>query len=66
MNWISVKDKLPELGESVLLIDAYESQYVGWLHEFTTSSSIHWQYSYCCGCAATSVTHWMPLPEPPK
>lgn len=56
MNWISVKDKLPKNFDDVLAI--YESGRMdvtcrhsdGWLMER------HWG----------PVTHWMPLPEPPK
>ena len=58
-NWISVRDRLPEEGQSVLI------HYVdGWMpvaHLFNGK----W---YASGGETSwlSVTHWMPLPEPPK
>lgn len=56
MNWINVKDKLPEIQKWVLiilesgdmLISFYENN--GWVFD-------HEPYS--------EVTHWMPLPEKP-
>ena len=62
-EWISVKDRLPEPWKQVLIYSRhnfYESAvYIGvpgkwratWNHEMLD---------------ADSVTHWMPLPEPPK
>ena len=63
-NWISVKDRLPPYGERVLVVnEAYKAE---------------WGYiRYNCGVTARDphldftfwghkVTHWQPLPEPPK
>lgn len=66
MEWISVKDRLPEhddyclvcLGRHIVRIGVYKYG--------------HWHY--CVGIYMTEpelrpgmyVTHWMPLPEPPK
>lgn len=54
-GWISVKDKTPEDGVEVLVWDdggfAYIDTWVG--HT--------WKYGGDLG-----VTHWMPMPEPPK
>jgi len=59
-NWISVKERLPENRERVLifgkdksdneciLIDSYSNDY--WITE---------------GMYDIKITHWMPLPEPP-
>lgn len=53
-KWISVKDRLPESDQKVL---AYTSEGKGTFEEFRL----------CCGWAIKgAITHWMPLPEPPK
>lgn len=63
IGWISVKDRLPEVGVSVLALDRY--------------GNIHNRYMYRCGdggaewtaehlVSRKDITHWMPLPEPPK
>lgn len=58
-EWISVEDRLPEHGESVLTykngivdIQMYEKNRNGWISD-------NWFWSMA------TVTHWMPLPEPP-
>ena len=62
-EWISVDDRLPEPWKRVLIYSRYDfcesALYIGapgiwrvtWNHEMLD---------------ADSVTHWMPLPEPPK
>lgn len=67
MEWISVKNRLPEeenayylicMGGRTVRVGMYENGY----------------WSYCSGIYMTElaakpgyrVTHWMPLPEPPK
>lgn len=61
-EWISVKDKLPDDGKEVLFSDG-SSIMVGWYNadeefwELTDADMIVY---------AVDVTHWMPLPEPPK
>ena len=62
-EWISVKDRLPEDGEIVLVCGSRggvytavfnkPGQYRGW-HKLNSKSH------YC------DPTHWMPLPQPPK
>jgi len=51
-GWISVKDRLPELGTVVLV-----AKDIG---------SVNTTYFGVNGFRDESVTHWMPLPEPPK
>ncbi len=50
-EWISVKDRLPEENEIIL----------AWV---ATCRDLH----FCFGSEVSGleVTHWMPLPEPPK
>lgn len=59
-EWVSVKDRLPEDGQSVLTckngvydIQTYEERRNGWLCK-------GWFWSMA------TVTHWMPIPQPPK
>lgn len=61
-EWVSVKDGLPDDGETVLTykngiveVQVYEKKRNGW---------ISWQGNWFWSMA--TVSHWMPLPEPPK
>lgn len=78
VGWISVKDKLPEPEQDVLVIAHGWSGrllYIGsyqrmeaetsWLTGVTSKASDWslWGWSYL---REPEVTHWMPLPEPPK
>ena len=78
MEWISVEEKLPERGVCVLAWgDLWAS--VGMC--FFGTGEEHWHYCHVDGdckevtwrwhedgstVRKTNVTHWMPLPEPPK
>ena len=112
MEWISVKDRLPEVEESVLVSISRYSEYTKKNYTLTTCAiyedgSVNVEDScWCCdneysdyneeediyvvpcgwyeyheygnteedgigiisddGCLRDKVTHWMPLPEPPK
>jgi len=57
MEWISVNDRLPE--NERVLICAYQRDYL--LAEYDNEQ---W-WSDSIGIV-NGVTHWMPLPEPPK
>lgn len=77
-GWISVKDRLPEYEEQVLLT-AYgwsdTTVYIGqlkhmdaetsWLTGITSKES-EWCIEGWSYLKEPVVTHWMPLPEPPK
>ena len=56
-TWISVKDRLPEKYEEVLVYSAKYGVQVDWIADNT--DYLWWNYGEL-------VTHWMPLPEPPK
>ena len=58
-DWISVDDRLPELYKNVLTIDSEGKIFINWLEEVTETKSY---FAY----GSWSVTHWQPLPEPPK
>ncbi len=77
-EWISVKDRLPSDEQDVLVIaHGWDGRlvYVGshkrveakksWLTGITNKSSewLLWGWSYL---KEPMVTHWMPLPQPPK
>ncbi len=55
VGWISVKDRLPEkYGHYLVIRDN------GFMSVDTWTRHSHW------GKAVCKITHWMPLPEPPK
>ena len=58
MDWISVKDRLPELFEDVLTYDDV-GICINWLEELVDEVAY---FAY----GGKYVTHWMPLPESPK
>lgn len=69
-EWISVKDRLPEIDGNVLVIVngkphknvTLESAYE--LAEFSPSDG--WILEMWPEWETPKVTHWMPLPEPPE
>lgn len=60
MKWISVKDRLPKIEEIVL---AYAPQWCSDESIVLTYDGEWYDYN---GVLVDSVTHWMPLPEPPS
>ncbi len=60
MEWISVKDRLPE-EDIVLTYDGFTIRSAEILYE--DENEIVWLDGGVC---FSNVTHWMPLPEPPK
>lgn len=68
MNWISVKTALPEYDQNVLIIRKrggkfYEPDIAVYRNgEFTS----HVYLPEDCCFNSDWITHWMPLPEPPK
>lgn len=64
-KWISVKEQMPK-GEA-LAVNDYGTMAIGWI-EYCTYDQ---ESTYVCrdldsGIGISHVTHWMPLPEPPK
>jgi hypothetical protein len=66
-GWISVKDRLPDIRHAVLAFTPhYNNIWALLLHEDGL-----WYY-WMAGCQEYDplwmgpITHWMPLPEPPK
>lgn len=60
-QWVSVKDRLPATRKTVLIYDEYEGVSAGYYDSYYAKfRSIEDIYRSC------NVTHWQPLPEPPK
>lgn len=72
-EWISVNDKFPKDGKEVLVTYFYKSKpkrrYVKTANCFTYDGKAHWNSvwdEYKATNEEEIVTHWMPMPEPPK
>jgi Protein of unknown function (DUF551) len=76
--WIRVKDQLPELkpdgccfghwseSQRVLVYDGHDKSIaIGTLHRLRDLAS-RWSVVEWDDFSYVQVTHWMPLPEPPK
>ncbi len=65
-NWISVKDNPPAYGQEVLVYPSY----TGFKQTGVTSMSVYNSSKTENGIKFEydneHITHWMPLPEPPK
>jgi hypothetical protein len=59
--WISTKDSLPEAREEVLI----HHKEIGVFEAFFTDDG-YWETDSGWWSRQRDVTHWMPLPEPPK
>lgn len=63
-RWISVKDRLPETdGEYIVYITSDDGEKCVTCDHWVKSSHERW---FLFDDAGAVVTHWMPLPEPPK
>jgi|HubBroStandDraft_4_1064222.scaffolds.fasta_scaffold32474_4 hypothetical protein len=62
MDWINVKDKLPKMGEDVLVFNSGIIFHAFW--DRTSSIQGDW-YDLRNMWILENVTHWMPLPLPP-
>lgn len=64
-KWISVKDELPEINEPILFTgkNTFGNRYPAQKGYF---SGDEWYSSGLIDNCSDGVTHWMPLPEPPK
>lgn len=62
-KWISVNDRLPEFGDTaVIRFDGKTDIATYWRGELCP----HWRGQWYGTIYLGSVTHWMPLPEPPE
>ena len=60
-QWVSVKDRLPEVGKVVLAFGT-RSATTGMFQGINKRNDLWWWK----GHTIKHVSHWMPLPEPPK
>lgn len=71
-EWISVKDRLPDDDQCVLVIDRDSHtngpmNIVSVIYNAECSLEYRWEIDHFCESSyAGDVTHWMPLPEPPN
>jgi hypothetical protein len=68
MNWISVDDQLPPNADNGIHDCFYVLAYVECPYYTGEVQVIAWMNNRFAGFpkGATTVTHWMPLPEPPQ
>ena len=59
MEWISVEDRLPEMGVVVLVSGCSHE------HVIAYKTCMNW-YRELDDTVVINSTHWMPLPEPPN
>lgn len=60
-RWISVEERLPEIGRTVLTSDGVDV-WTNWRLRVGNKGVVEIQWAY----NVEEVTHWMPLPAPPK
>lgn len=69
VKWVSVSDKLPEDERPVLTFMGYGGERVIGFQQiqsyFCFDPNPHWQYGGLLR-DGQSITHWMPLPDPPR
>ena len=63
-RWIPVEERLPELHTKVLCCGVKGGRFIAELDTWGYEKHLCWDKKNGRGCP--EVTHWMPLPEPPK
>lgn len=64
-KWIPVTERLPQEGEDVLVIGYWHEKWQILMCYLSPHRKEEW-YTSDAGQQIYSVTHWMPLPQPPK
>ena len=59
-QWISVKDRLPDDNDRVIAFRPYEAEVSAYRY------CVKWGWSLKTSMSYNGITHWMPLPHPPK
>lgn len=62
-GWISVEERLPEPELPILIFTRKNRYYVGYYYKAVVDTTYTGFYA---DSVKRDVTHWMPLPEPPK
>lgn len=62
-EWISVDERLPDPGLPILIFTRKNRYYVGYYYKAVVDTTYTGFYA---DSVKRDVTHWMPLPEPPK
>jgi hypothetical protein len=63
-DWISVKDRLPDNDDDVLVTDGKRLEIAFWFYYFEPHC---WSFSNeLAGYDTGAITHWMPLPPLPE
>lgn len=66
-RWISVEDELPKKGTNVLFFSSgWNEPMMGYYKNWNWQRHQHIFHSYTDNATWYNVTHWMPLPAPPK
>ena len=65
-HWISVEDRLPNVGDSVLINCNFDGKHYRYMITSWTGIKNHGIADWENVGFALTVTHWMPMPEPPK
>jgi len=60
----SMPDQLPKTGKEVIVCDSKRTVTTGWIVELIATGTRSFEWS--CFDDQLPITHWMPLPEPPK
>ena len=63
-EWVSVDDRLPESGVSVLARCFYHGKWTTLVCHTSKENAGQWYTDEVCQWV--KVTHWMPIPQPPK
>ncbi|HFG7032431.1 DUF551 domain-containing protein [Acinetobacter baumannii] len=73
MEWISVEDQLPEIADASILAHfqsgSIETVHIeDWFKDITSGvdDDGNQRFTKWYLKASNTITHWMPLPEPPK
>lgn len=65
-KWINVEERLPEQGKRYLVVRYDEVTKTSFVDILWHDAHDLWWNRLYKNCGSFNVTHWMPLPEPPK